>query len=38
VGRRGPQLDGGGADGAVGGGVGARRGKTCSFYRVKPRW
>jgi hypothetical protein len=33
----GAQLDGGDADGAVGGGVGVRRGKTCDFYREKPR-
>jgi hypothetical protein len=29
----GVQLDGGGADGAVGGGVDARRGKTRGTYR-----
>jgi hypothetical protein len=31
----GAQLDEGGA---VGSGVGARRGKTRGFYRGKPRW
>jgi hypothetical protein len=31
----GVQLDGGGTDGAMGGGVGTRRGKTRGFYRGK---